>query len=100
PGASLGFTDAQSRAIVYRLSGSQVVEDVTASGVTNTYPITDPRITVQTLNFFVRGVGTSDSLQPQATFILRGTMPIGSDANASTPFAIEGSATERLPELP
>ena len=98
PGTSFGFTDSETptRSIVYSLSNGQVYQSVNGT----TYPITDPAITVQTLNFFVRGVGieTGTKIQPQVTFIIAGSMNAGQGKTVS--FSIEGGGTQRLLEIP
>lgn len=57
--------------------------------------LTDPNVTIASndLRFYVRGVGTSNTVQPQVTFVIRGTM-IGSN-NRSVDFSIQTSATQR-----
>lgn len=101
PGTSFGFTDSEApaRAIVYSLASGQIVEDITVGGVTSRAAITDPRITIQALNFYVRGVGieSGTKIQPQVTFVIRGTMKIGEGKTVD--FTIEGGGTERLLEL-
>ncbi|MCI0597782.1 prepilin-type N-terminal cleavage/methylation domain-containing protein [Candidatus Parcubacteria bacterium] len=96
PGTSFGFNDSEtpSRAIVYtRSAAGQII--ATINGVA--YPLTDPRISVKELSFYVRGVGAGDNVQPQATFFVRGQMAVS--ATASTTFIIQSSATERFLEL-
>lgn len=102
PGTSLGFTDSESpnRNILYTLEGGQIFATICSpapcSGGAKS-PLTDPRITVQALNFFVRGVGTGDSIQPQVLFTVRGVMTIGQGKTVD--FSLEGGATQRLLEL-
>lgn len=101
PGTSLAFTDESGRGISYTLSSGQVLETITpVTGSPFTSAITDPSITVSTLNFYVRGVGTSGEnpgVQPQVTFIIKGSIPSG---HGPVDFAVEGAGTERLLELP
>ncbi len=59
--------------------------------------LTDPRITIATLCFYVRGVGATDNVQPQVTFTLSGTMT--TDAGETTGFSIQTGATQRVIEL-
>jgi prepilin-type N-terminal cleavage/methylation domain-containing protein len=94
----LDFTDENGRSITYRLSNGQIYQDTVTGGVTTHYTITDPSITVSTLTFYVRGVGTSDSLQPQTTFLISGTIAAGQGKTID--FSIEGAGTERFLELP
>lgn len=60
-------------------------------------PLTDTRITVDTLRFYVRGVGSGDGVQPQVTFVLAGSM--ATDQGKETDFNIQTGATQRLLEL-
>ncbi len=98
PGTSFGFNDSSTpaRAIVYSVSASRQVVATINGGTA--IPLTDPRIHIDALEFRVRGVGTtSDTIQPQVTFNIRGSMSIG--PNATTTFSIQGGATRRLLEL-
>lgn len=102
PGDSFGFDDGQSpsRHIVYTLEEGQVVVDI--EGVAS--PITDPRVNVTSLNFYVRGVGletgSEPEVQPQVTFTIKGEIDTGSATGDETvSFIIQNSATQRLLEL-
>lgn len=97
-GTSLGFTDSDGRDVVYSLSGEQlqVTIDPGAGGPVTT-PLTDPRVAVSTLRFYVRGVGLGDGIQPQVTIVLRGTMLTGEGDEVE--FSIQGGATQRFLEL-
>lgn len=98
PGTSFGFNDSESpaRAVVYSVSNGQLMASFNGG---TAIPLTDPRVQVTGLSFYVRGVGTGDGIQPQVTFSIRGIMSTGTLANASTTFAIQGGATQRLLEL-
>lgn len=101
PGTSLRFTDETGRTVDYELSGTQIQETVTPlTGAAFTSKLTDPRITISALNFYVRGVSVESGtkIQPQVTFIIAGTMNVGKNKTVS--FSVEGGATERLLELP
>ena len=56
--------------------------------------ITDPRITVNRLDFYVRGVGTGDNTQPFVTFVVTGTLTIDAK-HAPVSFSIQSSAVQR-----
>ena len=60
-------------------------------------PLTDSRIAIESLRFYVRGVGSGDGTQPQVTFVLAGSMT--TDQGETTDFNIQTSATQRLLEL-
>ncbi len=60
-------------------------------------PLTDSRIRINDLRFYVRGVGSGDREQPQVTFVLAGAMT--TDQGEETTFNIQTSATQRLLEL-
>ncbi len=107
PGQSLQFKDENGRTIVYRLVGGQIEARITPlTGSAYTSKLTDPRITIQTLSFFVRGVGTPGGspaetapyIQPQVTFVIAGSMEAGKGKTVN--FSIEGGATQRVLELP
>ncbi len=60
--------------------------------------ITDPSVTINSLKFYVRGVGNSDDLQPQALFTINGTMHSDNKGGVAS-FSIEENATQRLLDL-
>ena len=98
PGTSLGFTDSDGRTIVYSLVNSQIVALVTPpTGSAFSSKLTDPRITIQALHFFVRGVGTGDGIQPQVLFTIAGVLT--TDHGKTVTFSIEGGATQRVLDL-
>lgn len=63
--------------------------------------LTDPRITISTLHFYVRGVGSTSGaeqyVQPSVTFVVAGTMV--TSAGDTSSFSIQTGATQRLIEL-
>lgn len=98
-GSSLVFTDADGRSVQYGLSGNQVT--VRINGGT-AIALTDSRINVQGLTFYVRGMGTSETAgqktEPQVTFTLYGVMTTAQ--SSSVDFTIQGGATQRVLDLP
>lgn len=98
-GTSVSFLDAQGQTITYLLRSDGSIGQCTGGLCTSStaLPLTDRRITVSSLKFFVRGVGTGDSTQPQVTFSLSGTMR--TDAGETTSFSVQTSASQRLLEL-
>lgn len=103
PGTSIQFTDEQGRTVVYERDDTtlQIRQTITpTSGAPYTAYLTDPRIKVNQLNFFVRGVNIESGakIQPQVTFLIAGSMVTGPGKTVS--FSIEGSATQRVLELP
>lgn len=102
PGTTFRFTDSRAtpRTITYSLAtdaeGKGQVR-VTINGVTST--LTDPRVDVNKLDFYVQGVGTAgpDYRQPQVTFVLQGT--VSPDGGEPVDFSIQSSGTQRYLEL-
>jgi prepilin-type N-terminal cleavage/methylation domain-containing protein len=105
PGNSFSFTDgrASPRRVVYSVNtNNQLVAALTpvSGGPTVTYPITDSRIRIDKLNFYVKGVGTTGgeaAVQPQVLFVISGVMQVS--PTEQTSFSIQSSATQRLLEL-
>jgi prepilin-type N-terminal cleavage/methylation domain-containing protein len=93
PGTSIEFTDESGRTIDYELLNGQMIATINGSASA----LTDSRITIQTLNFYVRGVGTGDGIQPQVTFIIMGVLTTGPGKTVN--FSIEGGATQRVLEI-
>ena len=94
PRSVLSFTDDQGNTVKYSLSGTGQVLECYGASCTDT-AITDSRIVVDTLNFYVRGVdsGNGDQMQPQVTLVLHGT--IVADPQHTIPFSIQTSAVQR-----
>lgn len=88
--------------VTYRLKSDGSIGQCTGSICTDATAVslTDPRITVDALRFYVRGVGTTGTnayLQPQVIFVVTGTM--ATDSGESTSFSIQTAATQRLIEI-
>ena len=97
-GTTFSFTDSTGQAVTYRLGpGTQKsIAQCMGTGCTDV-TLTDPKITITTLNFIVRGAASSDGVQPQVTIIAKGTMQ--TDAGRTTSFSIQTGATQRLIDL-
>ncbi len=91
---SFNDSETPARPVVYSLSNGRVMASVGGAAAT---PLTDPRIFINGLTFYLRGVGTGDGAQPNVLFTIRGEMATG--PTASTTFTIQGGATQRLLEL-
>lgn len=98
-GTSIVFTDSESQRITYlRRSDGSIGQCIgLPCNAATAVPLTDRRITIDALRFYVRGVGTGDNRQPQVTFVVSGTMT--TDAGESTSFTIQTGATQRYIEL-
>ncbi|HEY0011192.1 MAG TPA: type II secretion system protein [Candidatus Paceibacterota bacterium] len=104
-GTQLTFTDASGRSVTYRriVAGAKgsVQECITGTDGTTCMALTDPRINVERLDFYVRGTATKragDATQPTVVFTLRGS--VAPDArSAPVTFVIESGATQRLIDL-
>lgn len=112
PGSSISFClegrtcrdgDADVQYLVtYFLKNDGSIGQCTGSLCTETtsVPLTDPRIDITTLRFYVRGVGVSGAdanIQPSVTFLVSGTMV--TDAGETSDFSIQTGATQRQIEL-
>lgn len=105
-GDSFSFIDARtpSREVRYFLQSGQVKAaiDVGADGIgVVTSPLTDSRVTINSLKFFVKGVGITGSdaiIQPQVRFVLSGTAVV--KGSETITFQLQGSATRRDLETP
>lgn len=101
-GTSIKFTDADGRAVVYARSNGQITVASCTPAASCTLgsatPLTDSRVNVTALTFYVRGVSTSDNTEPQVIFTVAGTMT--SAKGITSNFVIQGSATQRLLDLP
>jgi prepilin-type N-terminal cleavage/methylation domain-containing protein len=99
-----GDADSQYR-VTYILKNDGSIGQCTGLSCTQdtAVPLTDPRITISTLRFYVRGVDqdsnplTNDTVQPSVTIVVAGTMV--TDAGESSSFSIQTGATQRAIEL-
>jgi prepilin-type N-terminal cleavage/methylation domain-containing protein len=91
------FTDSRSpsRSISYFVSNHQLMESI--NGVN--YVLTDPRVSVDRLDFYVRGVGTTGAnagVEPQVLMVISGTLQT---KDKTVSFSLQSSATERYIDL-
>lgn len=99
------FVDDQGRTVTYILKGNGSLGRCTGATCDDSTAIdlTDKRITIQSLKFFVQGVGASGAgvnvKQPQVIINMTGTMQPEPDKPAVS-FTIQTMATQRLLELP
>ena len=98
-GTSISFLDSQNQRITYRLKTDGSIGQCTGSPCTDATAVslTDSRIDIEAMRFYVRGVGTGDSTQPNVTFVIAGTMT--TEGGETTSFSIQTGATQRLIEL-
>lgn len=98
-GTSISFLDSQNQTITYRLKNDGSIGQCTGSLCTDTTAVslTDSHIDIETIRFYVRGVGVSDRTQPSVTFVIAGTMT--TEGGETTSFSIQTGATQRLIEL-
>jgi prepilin-type N-terminal cleavage/methylation domain len=94
---SLAFVDDEGQTITYKQSGTAIQQCIGLSCSS----LTDPRITVQSMKFYVRGVGTSgtDAIQqPWVVFVVKGTITPDSNSGPIT-FTIQSTASQRAIDL-
>ncbi|MBU1293172.1 type II secretion system GspH family protein [Patescibacteria group bacterium] len=97
-GTSISFVDSQGQTVTYFKRGDGTIGQCTGGcSEARATSLTDPLITVQSLTFYVKGVGTGDTVQPQVIFVIKGTMRI--DANKTTEFTIQTAATQRFIDI-
>jgi prepilin-type N-terminal cleavage/methylation domain-containing protein len=103
-GAQLSFTSEQGQTVTYLIhtngSSSQIGECLSggACDPVSSLPITDPRITITRLNFYVNGVGSGDNKQPYIIFVISGTMT--PDAlSGPINFTVQSTGSQRIIEL-
>jgi prepilin-type N-terminal cleavage/methylation domain-containing protein len=101
PSSTFNFVDDQGKSVKYSLISGRIMECYGAS-CTDT-PMTDPRITVDALSFYVHGVdpgnsGNADQAQPFVTFVIHGTITIDTN-HVPAVFTIETSAVQRQIDL-
>lgn len=95
----LSFTDSDGQTITYRLRSDNSIGQCTGACLTDlqAIPLTGTSITITTLRFNVRGSSSADTIQPQVTAIIKGTMTI--EAGKTATFVVQSGATQRLIDL-
>lgn len=98
-GTSFSYRDGISgQTITYRKKTDGSIGQCTGGCSDATaVPLTDPRIRIDAMTFYVRGVGVGDGTQPQVTFVIKGSME--TNEGVWTNFSIQTGATQRLIEL-
>lgn len=97
---SFSFTNEDGQNVTYLLKSNNTVgicieiacTDVQAS------TLTDPRITITNLTFYVQGVGVGDQLQPRVLITLTGTAQPDPQSEPIS-FSIQTSASQRIIEI-
>lgn len=98
----LSFVNTEGQTITYMRKTSDstsAIAQCTGGACTNetSVGLTDPKIVIESLTFYVWGVGAGDQTQPQVLMSVRGTMQVS--ASRTVDFTIQTSATQRLLEL-
>jgi hypothetical protein len=101
PGSQITFTDEDAQTVSYLQKSNGTIGMCigvpTCTDAAST-AITDPRIAVSSLQFYVQGAGTGDATQPRVIIALTGTVTV--DANSPpVAFSIQTGATQRLIDL-
>ncbi|MEK7201272.1 MAG: hypothetical protein AAB737_01390, partial [Patescibacteria group bacterium] len=97
--SQLSFLDTEGRTVTYLLKNDGTVGQCTSGVCTSATAVslTAPNITITSLTFYVRGVGTSDVIQPQVLISIRGTMTAAKSRVVD--FTIQTSATQRFLDI-
>lgn len=100
--STLTLTSDRGQTVTYLLKSDGTIGQCTSSPCTSSTAtsISDPRIAISSLTFFVQGVGTTDQTQPRVTFLVKGS--ITPDQTASTTpvtFSIQSTAAQRLLDI-
>lgn len=99
-GNTIAFMDSQGQRVSFILRSDKTIGQCIGGGSclsANAVPLTGSGITIETLQFFVRGVGVGDRQQPNVTFVIAGSMV--ADGGEETEFTIQSGATQRIIEL-
>lgn len=93
-GGSFAFTDSNGRSVEYELSNGQIVATIDSGAP---FALTDPRIVISDLTFYVRGAQSGDGIQPQTILVIQGDVYINPTRSVGT--SVEVTATQRLLDL-
>lgn len=102
-GATLSFTDQDNNRVTYALDslGTAIQStEVTPSGSTLVYRLTEPAVTITKLTFYVTGTAPAsagDYQQPHVTMVVSGSVSVG--PGTSQTFTVQTGATMRGNDL-
>ncbi len=102
-GGSISFNDSDGVYTEYRIVANETGTNSIAyctDACLSFVSVTDPRINIETMSFYVQGVGTDSTnadIQPHVTVSISGTME--TERGAASRFSIQTGATQRLIEL-
>ena len=95
------FTDEQGRTVTYLLADGTIARCTSSPCLAaNAVPLTDPRVVIDSLTFYVRGTIPGDAIQPHVIFSAHGSVEV-KEAGTAVPlaFTIETAATQRRIDL-
>lgn len=97
--SQLSFVDALGQNVTYLLKSDGTIGQCTSNPCTaaTAVALTDARISISALTFYVRGVGTGDNVQPQVTISIRGSLT--AQQGKTVDFSIQTGATQRYIEI-
>lgn len=86
----VSFLSSDNEQVVYRMSNSSVEKSV--NGGSSYTVVTAPEVTIDDLDFYVLGAGTSNTLQPKILIKVKGTAGSGSN---QTDFTLQTLVSQR-----
>ncbi len=102
-GASLSFIDQDHNRVTYAVSSDGTAiqsTEVTPSGNSVVYRLTEPSVTISKLTFYVSGTASAsagDYSQPHVTMVVSGSVSVGPGTSQS--FTVQTGATMRGNDL-
>jgi type II secretory pathway pseudopilin PulG len=99
PSSTLTFTNDQNIVVTYSLDTvNHQIDECYDTTTCSAIPFTDPNVVVNTLSFYVRGVGVGDGVQPEVVIVANASVSVG-QGRAPVNFNIQTLASERGVEL-
>lgn len=90
-GSSFSFTNVNGLAVVYRLNAGQIEKSLAGASF---QPLTAGDITVEDLDFYVRGAPSGDNIQP---WVLISIKAFAETKGAKESFSLQTSVSQRKP---
>lgn len=99
PATAFSFRDAENRLVEYRLTVTGTVGQIEQRIDGGSWDhLTDPRVDVETLAFYVRGSTPGDATQPNVLLLIRGVLRPDTKSPPAE-FIIQSGATQRLIDI-
>ncbi len=91
-----GDRDDDGDQVVYRINGTQIERNLFSGVADKWVAMTAPEVSIDSLEFYVLGSDSSDSIQPRVVMVIQGSANV---PGGVTNFSVQSSVTQRLIDI-